>query len=269
MKLASREQWHRIPTEAEVTLPGLREGFEGAFVADVERRTDLFDADPTDTHRGESTAHPVGPRAVPDVHAHGPYERFVKPVLDRLAGLVLSILTLPIVLVVVPLIWLSIGRPAIFEQVRIGRFGKEFKVYKFRTMTHDRRAELVPIDHEDRRRNHKSADDPRHTDIGRFLRKWSLDEIPQFWNVLLGSMSLVGPRPELPHITARYEPWQHRRHEVKPGLTGLWQISARGEIPMHEATDIDVDYVDNITFLGDMRIILKTPAAMLGVRRGG
>jgi lipopolysaccharide/colanic/teichoic acid biosynthesis glycosyltransferase len=208
------------------------------------------------------------PRLVPPVHRPGIYERFAKPALDRLGGVVLTVATLPIVMVVVPLIWLSIGRPAIFRQVRLGRFGEEFEVYKFRTMRHDRRASAQPIGHVDRRVNHKSADDPRHTDIGRFLRKWSLDEIPQFWNVAMGDMSLVGPRPELPQVVARYEEWQHRRHEVKPGLTGLWQISARGQVPMHEATDIDIEYVDNITFMNDLRIILRTPSAMLGGKRG-
>ncbi len=230
-------------------------------MADVERNVDAL--------RGvDGESQYTGPRVVPLVHGAGFYERFVKPGLDRLGGVVLTVVTLPIVAVVVPLIWLSIGRPAIFRQVRLGRFGEEFEVYKFRTMRQDRRAAMQAIDHPDRRFNHKSADDPRHTDIGRFLRKWSLDEIPQFWNVALGDMSLVGPRPELPQVVARYEEWQHRRHEVKPGLTGLWQISARGHVPMHEATDIDIEYVDNITFMNDLRIILRTPSAMLGGKRG-
>jgi lipopolysaccharide/colanic/teichoic acid biosynthesis glycosyltransferase len=111
-------------------------------------------------------------------------------------------------------------------------------------------------------------DDPRHTELGRFLRKWSLDEIPQFWNLALGHMSLIGPRPELPSIVERYEPWQHRRHEVKPGLTGLWQVSARGDVPMHEATHIDVAYVDDVSLVRDVKIVARTPKAMLGSNKG-
>ena len=160
------------------------------------------------------------------------------------------------------------GRPAVFRQERVGRFGKTFTVYKFRTMMPDRRAVVVPVDGQDRRVNHKSMDDPRHTDLGRFLRKWSLDEIPQFWNLALGHMSLIGPRPELPSIVERYEPWQHRRHEVKPGLTGLWQVSARGDVPMHEATHIDVAYVDDVSLAQDLKIVIRTPKAMLGSNKG-
>jgi lipopolysaccharide/colanic/teichoic acid biosynthesis glycosyltransferase len=188
--------------------------------------------------------------------------------LDRLAGVVLSVVTLPIVLVVVPLIWSTMGRPAVFKQVRVGRFGREFTVYKFRTMSADRRAGGSGVVDVDRRVNHKSDADPRHTEFGRFLRKWSLDEVPQFWNVALGDMSMVGPRPELPSIVERYEPWQHARHEVKPGLTGSWQVSARGDAPMHEATDIDIDYVDNVTFMQDLSIVARTPAAALGSHKG-
>jgi lipopolysaccharide/colanic/teichoic acid biosynthesis glycosyltransferase len=228
---------------------------------ELERRAGSF------SHT-EGMADRMQPRVVPDVHVRGVYESVVKPVVDRLAGVVLSIITFPIVLVVVPVIWATMGRPAIFAQRRVGRFGKEFTVYKFRTMGQDRRTSDTPIVQDDRRVNHKSNVDPRHTDVGRFLRKWSLDEIPQLWNVALGNMSLIGPRPELPWIVERYEPWQHARHEVKPGLTGLWQVSARGDAPMHEATDIDLDYVNHVTFTHDLTIALHTPTAVLGSRQG-
>ncbi len=114
-------------------------------------------------------------------------------------------------------------------------------------MAHDRRQQQEPVD-QDRRQTHKTTDDPRHTRVGRFLRKWSLDELPQFWNVVCGDMSLVGPRPELVEIVARYEPWQHQRHTVKPGLTGLWQVSSRGTGMMHLHTDIDLDYIETMGF---------------------
>ncbi len=227
----------------------------------LERSTEAFDLN-------EEHADRAALRSVPEVHDRGIYEWAVKPVLDRLAGLTLSLLSLPLVIVIVPLIWSTLGRPAVFKQQRVGRFGREFTVYKFRTMEADRRAEHEPITHIDRRVNHKSTSDPRHTDLGRFLRKWSLDEIPQLWNVALGNMSLIGPRPELPTIVGRYEPWQHQRHEVRPGLTGLWQVTARGDAPMHEATDIDVNYVENVTFREDLKIMVLTPAAVLGSRKG-
>ncbi|MDJ0924325.1 MAG: sugar transferase [Acidimicrobiia bacterium] len=205
---------------------------------------------------------------VPDVGSRSFYQRAVKPLLDRFGGVIFSLLTLPILMVVVPLIWWKLGRPAIFKQKRIGLHGREFTVYKLRTMRPDRRRNVVAWDGEERRVNHKSPDDPRHTPLGRFLRKWSLDELPQFWNVALGDMSLVGPRPELPHLVAKYEPWQHRRHAVKPGITGLWQVSERGDVPMHEATDIDVEYVDTVSFGVDLRVLLLTIPAAMGSNKG-
>ncbi len=208
------------------------------------------------------------PWVAPAFHERGVYERIVKPTADVVIGIVMTILTLPIVLVLLPGIWRTLGSPAIYKQTRVGRLGKEFTVYKLRTMKQDRRSSELDIDHDDRRVNHKSPEDPRHVPYGRFLRKWSLDEIPQFWNMALGQMALVGPRPELPSIVARYAEWQHRRHEVKPGLTGLWQVTERGNVPMHEATDIDIEYVENVTFLGDVEILLRTPAAVLGRRVG-
>ncbi len=205
---------------------------------------------------------------VPDIAPVGAYRKLVKPTIDRLGGLILTILTLPILAIVIPLIWSKLGRPAIFKQRRIGLNGEEFTVYKLRTMLPDRRKQVVAFDGTDRRVNHKSPDDPRHVPLGRFLRKWSLDEIPQFWNVALGHMSLVGPRPELPHIVAGYESWQHRRHEVKPGVTGLWQVSERGDVPMHEATDVDIEYVESVSLKADLRIMFLTVPAALGSQKG-
>jgi len=208
------------------------------------------------------------PRLTRPMHDQGGYERVAKPILDRIAGVLLSIVTMPIVLVILFAIRARLGSPALFRQRRVGRFGQDFTVYKFRTMDRDRRDSDVGFSAGDRRVNHKSTADPRHTDVGRFLRAWSLDEIPQFWNVALGDMSLVGPRPELPQIVAQYEEWQHRRHEVKPGVTGLWQVSARGEKPMHEATDIDIKYVESVSFSTDLKILLHTPTAALGSQKG-
>jgi len=166
------------------------------------------------------------------------------------------------------LIWMTMGFPAIFRQRRTGLHGQEFTVYKLRTMRHDRRVVQGDFSGNDRRVNHKSQEDPRHTVLGRFLRKWSLDEIPQLWNVAIGDMSLIGPRPELPQLVAKYEPWQHQRHDARPGMTGLWQVTARGDIPMHEATELDVEYIDNLSFATDVKIVLMTVPALLGMRKG-
>ena len=114
----------------------------------------------------------------------------------------------------------------------------------------------------------KIKNDPRITKVGRLLRRTSIDELPNLWNVLKGDMSLVGPRPEMVAIVARYEPWQHQRHVGKPGVTGLWQISARGDIPMHEATHIDIDYVEHISLRTDIEILAKTLPAAMGDGKG-
>jgi lipopolysaccharide/colanic/teichoic acid biosynthesis glycosyltransferase len=145
--------------------------------------------------------------------------------------------------------------------------GGSFDVVKFRTMLPDRRQADVPISFPNRRCTHKSGADPRHTPVGRFLRRWSLDELPQLFNVARGQMSLIGPRPELPSVVARYQPWQHERHDVKPGLTGLWQVRARGEGPMELRTDLDIEYVRDVCFALDVRILMATATAF-ATKRG-
>ena len=203
------------------------------------------------------------------VRRRGPYERFVKTVIDRLAGLTLLLLTLPIAIPVAIAVFIDLGGPIFLRQQRVGLNGKVFRVLKFRSMEPDRRGtNAQAFVGSDRRINHKSEDDPRLTPVGRFIRKWSLDELPQLVNVVLGQMSLVGPRPEMVQIVERYEPWQHARHQVKPGVTGLWQVSARGEVPMHEATHIDLEYVNSVSLLTDIRILAKTIPAALGDRTG-
>jgi lipopolysaccharide/colanic/teichoic acid biosynthesis glycosyltransferase len=196
----------------------------------------------------------------------GIYVRLCKPVFDRVVGFCIFVVLLPLTTIVAIAVRLSLGSPVIFRQRRVGRNDQEFDVYKFRTMRQDRRRQQAPVD-QDRRQNHKSSDDPRHTHVGRFLRKWSLDELPQFWNVVCGDMSLVGPRPELVEIVARYEPWQHQRHVVKPGLTGLWQVSSRGAGMMHLHTDIDLEYIETMGPITDLKILLRTVPATLR-RRG-
>lgn len=198
----------------------------------------------------------------------GPYVRYVKPVMDVVGGIVLSILTLPIVAAVVVAIWATMGPGALYVQPRVGKNGRIFDVYKFRTMEADRRASDGSFVGTDRRVNHKDPNDPRMTPLGRFLRKWSIDEIPQFWNVAKGEMSLVGPRPEIVSIVENYEPWQHARHRVKPGITGLWQISERGDTPLHEATEVDLAYLDTVSLMTDLKVLALTIPAALGRRTG-
>ena len=196
------------------------------------------------------------------------YESTIKPVLDFIGALLLIIVFSPLMLVSAIAVYRSLGSPIILKQPRVGRGGKVFEVYKFRTMHPDRRASDHPFIGEDRRISHKRADDPRLTPTGEFLRKWSLDELPQFFNVIRGEMSLVGPRPELVSIVTRYEPWQHQRHAVKPGITGLWQVSERGDRMLHEATDLDIEYLDHQSAMSDLAILARTPLVMLGLRTG-
>jgi lipopolysaccharide/colanic/teichoic acid biosynthesis glycosyltransferase len=161
----------------------------------------------------------------------------------------------------------TIGRPVLFRQRRIGMDGEPFDVLKFRTMRPDRRAERLDVIH-DRRRTHKSDNDPRHTRVGRVLRRYSLDELPQLFNVLRGEMSVVGPRPELDSVVEQYSPALHQRHFVKPGLTGLWQVSARGSGPMHENGQWDLAYVSRVSLRTDLQIIVATPRALVGENSG-
>lgn len=196
------------------------------------------------------------------------YERLLKPILDRIGASLLLLFTSPLILAAAAAIRLTMGKPIILQQPRVGKSGVVFTMYKFRTMKPDRRVGDVPDFGEERRITHKHRNDPRLTPVGKFLRKWSLDELPQFWNVVRGDMSLVGPRPEMPKIVAGYESWQHARHLVKPGITGLWQISERGDRMMHDCTDTDLVYLDEISLTTDLKIMILTPLAALGLRRG-
>ena len=195
------------------------------------------------------------------------YVRVIKPSFDRvLAFAALGAAAVPMA-VIAGVIASTIGRPVLFRQRRIGVDGEPFEVLKFRTMRPDRRAHRLDVIH-DRRRTHKSDDDPRHTRVGRFLRRYSLDELPQLFNVLRGDMSVVGPRPELDSIVEQYPAALHQRHFVKPGLTGLWQVSARGSGPMHENGQWDLAYVGRVSLRTDLQILAKTPRALVGENAG-
>jgi lipopolysaccharide/colanic/teichoic acid biosynthesis glycosyltransferase len=196
------------------------------------------------------------------------YERFGKRLLDVTASILLSVLLLPLLIVIGVALRVTMGSPVVFRQPRVGRNGEIFTIFKFRTMIPDRRKNSADYTGLERRKTHKSPDDPRVTALGRFLRKWSLDELPQLWNVLRGDMSLVGPRPELVTIVESYEPWQHQRHAVKPGLTGLWQISCRRDGLMHEHVYLDLKYINDLSFQADLRIIVNTTKVLFGKVHG-
>lgn len=217
----------------------------------------------------DAVSPPVATGESPLTGAQARYVRWLKPALDMMIASVVLLLALPLMAIVALVVFVSLGRPILLRQQRVGRGGQLFTVLKFRTMQPDRRAGAAGYDGFDRRRTHKHPNDPRLTPAGRLLRKLSLDELPQLFNVLRGEMSMVGPRPELPMIVEQhYQPWQHRRHTVKPGLTGLWQVSERGNGMMHEHVDVDLDYVDQVGLSVDLRIIARTLPAALTSRQG-
>jgi exopolysaccharide biosynthesis polyprenyl glycosylphosphotransferase len=186
-------------------------------------------------------------------HESGIVYRFIKRLGDILFSLVALIVFLPFWLLIVLAIRLESKGPAIFSQKRVGKDGKMFTLYKFRTMYKDAKDnDYAP----------RKADDKRITKVGRFLRKTSLDEFPQFWNSLIGNMSVVGPRPEMPFIVEKYTEWQKRRLDVKPGITGLWQILGRKDLPLHENIEYDFYYIKNQSLLLDLVILIKTVAAV-------
>jgi lipopolysaccharide/colanic/teichoic acid biosynthesis glycosyltransferase len=193
----------------------------------------------------------------------GAYVRIWKPGMDRIVAWILILLSAPVMVLIAAVIRIMLGQGVMFRQSRIGQHGRPFEVLKFRTMLPDRRRAQIPITFPDRRCTHKTKNDPRHTKIGRFLRQWSLDELPQLFNVARGQMSLIGPRPELPSVVANYEPWQHVRHNVKPGMTGLWQVVARGVDPMEERTDLDIYYVQSLCPALDLKILMATAKAVI------
>ncbi|SRR5581483_45890 len=191
------------------------------------------------------------------------YRRTVKPVIDAVVSLVLLAVLLPVMAMVALAVRLSLGKGVLYRQRRVGAGGREFVIYKFRTMGRDRRNKDLAFVGTDRRVTHKDPNDPRHTSLGRFLRKTSLDELPQLFNVVRGDMSLVGPRPELPQVVAAYLPWQHQRHAVKPGITGPWQVSPYRSQPIADAIGLDLAYVEAVSFTHDLGLLFKTPAAVL------
>lgn len=188
-----------------------------------------------DQHRKKVTRHP----------GYYALKRLSDLILASIGVLVLS----PLMLVIGIIIRVDSKGKALFAHERVGKDGKKFVMFKFRTMRHDaRHQEFSPT----------SAEDERVTAMGKFLRRTSLDELPQLFNVLAGQMSLVGPRPEMEFIVKDYTPLQRARLLVKPGLTGLWQLAGRKDLPLHENIEYDLYYLEHQSLLLDLIIILKT-----------
>jgi len=184
-----------------------------------------------------------------------------------LASLALLLLG-PVLLVIALVIKLDDRGPVLFRQTRVGLHGRPFQMVKFRTMVPDaelKRAELALLN-EISGPAFKLQADPRITRVGRLLRRASLDELPQFWNVLFGQMSVVGPRPPLPDEVAGYDLWHRRRLSMKPGITGLWQVSARLEEEFDRWVELDLNYIDRWSLWLDLKIMLRTVPAMLSGR---
>jgi len=227
----------RIPTdETGLTLPGARiEEFDGIRILSL-------------VYGPDRTLGLIGKRA-----------------LDIIAGIVGLVLLSPVFLVVAAVMLVAEGRPVVFRQVRVGLHGRPFQIVKFRTMTADaeQRFHEVAGLSDTRGAAFKMTNDPRITRIGRVLRKTSIDELPQLWNVLLGEMSIVGPRPAPPREVAEYDVWHRRRLSMKPGITGLWQVEARLDEEFDERARLDLTYIDRWSMWLDIKIIARTIPALV------
>ena len=190
--------------------------------------------------------------------------RVIKSAFDKMLALSALALTIPVFLVIPLAIWIGDGGPPFFRQIRVGQHGRLFTVFKFRTMVRDaedRKAQLTASNEYDDVL-FKIRHDPRVTLVGARLRRWSLDELPQLINVLLGDMSMVGPRPALPEEAAAYGEQVRRRLVVKPGITGLWQVNGRSDLPWEESVRLDLRYVENWSLALDLQILWKTLSAV-------
>lgn len=184
------------------------------------------------------------------------YPRFGKRLFDLTVAVMASFVLLPVILLTALVVRIKLGRPVVFRQSRAGRDGVIFTLYKFRTMTDlcDATGRVLP-------------DERRLTNVGTVLRRWSLDELPQIWNVIRGEMSIVGPRPLLARYLDRYNHRQARRHEVRPGCTGWAQVNGRNDLSWEERFELDVWYVDRLSVLLDFKILVLTLISVVK-RRG-
>ncbi|PSR31082.1 MAG: sugar transferase [Sulfobacillus benefaciens] len=193
-----------------------------------------------------------------------PLQLAIKRIVDLILALILALVTLPLFVVIVVAIRSDSEGPALFKQTRIGYLGRPFTMWKFRTMRLGAEREWQPPKPDEfAQYRFQDANDARITKIGLWLRKTSLDELPQLYNVIAGSMSLVGPRPEIPEMVALYTGPMHRRHQMKPGITGLAQISGRGDLTTAESITWDLNYVEHWNCWLDIKILWWTLGAVL------
>jgi exopolysaccharide biosynthesis polyprenyl glycosylphosphotransferase len=206
---------------------------------------------------------------IPMLDLRAPALSDIQRMYKRIFDIVFGICIFPFVIFIIGLISLLIllmdGKPIFFRQPRVGENGKLFKIIKFRTMIidADKMQQVVETVNDQGQLIYKTPDDPRITRIGRFLRQRSLDEIPQYFNIMKGEMSFVGPRPELPSLVKNYAPWQRKRFTVPQGLTGWWQINGRSDKPMHLHTEDDLYYVQHYSIWLDLQILIKTVFVVL------
>lgn len=209
---------------------------------------------------------------MPLVHVEAPTAqksaRWLKRAFDLVGSALLIVVFAPVMLAVAVAIRLSDAGPVLFRQIRVGTKGELFSCFKFRSMYVDAEARLAELAHHNESDGvlFKMRDDPRITRVGEFIRRFSLDELPQLFNVLRGQMSLVGPRPALPAEVSRYEDHVHRRLDVRPGMTGLWQVSGRSDLSWSDTVRLDLYYVDNWSFVRDLTILTRTLRAVLRPR---
>ena len=180
------------------------------------------------------------------------YAKCIKRILDFILSFISIIVLMPVMLIIATLVRIKLGKPVIFKQQRPGKNEKIFTLYKFRTMT-DKKAE----------KGNLLADEKRLTKFGKALRSTSLDELPELWNILKGDMAIVGPRPLLVEYLPLYNEKQKHRHDVRPGLTGLAQISGRNTIGWEERFEEDIEYIQNVNFVTDCKIVFKTVSKVL------
>jgi exopolysaccharide biosynthesis polyprenyl glycosylphosphotransferase len=193
------------------------------------------------------------------------FQRLTKRIFDLAVASISLLLAAPLMLLVAILIKLDSPGPVFFKQERVGENGRLFYMRKFRSMVQDAEKRASEVARRDEQGNliHKWYDDPRVTRVGQFIRRTSMDELPQLFNVLKGEMSLIGPRPEMPWVLDEYEPWQYQRFAVPQGITGWWQVNGRSDKPMHMHTEEDLYYIKNYSLGLDMLILWKTVGVVL------
>jgi lipopolysaccharide/colanic/teichoic acid biosynthesis glycosyltransferase len=267
---------------------GACDGIEARFRRELAKRLDAETFEglsiglhvyPEPRRAGKGGQWPVDPLLYPELsprQARGTSYDAIKQGLDTIGSLTLLIVLSPLLLMIAILVKFGSRGPVVFKQVRIGRMTKPFTMFKFRTMAsgaddkvhQDYVSSFIKAEgqlHEAGKKGFfKLTNDPRVTPIGRLLRKTSLDELPQLWNVLRGDMSLVGPRPPVPYEVEQYEPWHRCRVlEAKPGITGLWQVTGRSRTTFDEMVRLDLRYARKRSLWTDIKILLATPAAAL------